>query len=100
MLRDVDLIALKCPNILFVNGWNWSLSKSYVVSGSSKSGPFKKRNIDSHYQIVQRIYKCKTDADIEKQVYLTYPPKVEATTRSGSIVDSAERYAVINFWFK
>ena len=96
----VDLMALKCPDDLFVDGWNWSLSKSYVVSGSSKSEPFKNGNIDSHYRIVKRLYKCKTDVDIEKQVYLTYPPKVKATTRSGSIVDSAERYAVINFRFK
>ena len=76
------------------------MSKSYVVSGSSKSGPFKKGNINSYYRIDKRICKCKTDADIEKQVYVTYPPNVKATARSGSILDSAERYSVNNFSFK
>ena len=66
----VDLMALKCPDDLFADGWNWSLLKPYVLSGSSKSGPFKKGNIDSHYRIVKRIYKCKTDVDVGKQVYL------------------------------
>ena len=74
----VDLMVLKCPDELFDDGWDWSWSKSYVVSGSSKFGPFKKGNIDSHYRIVKRTYKCKTDADIEKQV--------KATRRSRGIV--------------
>ena len=29
----VDLMALKCPDYLFVDGWNWSLSKSMSYPG-------------------------------------------------------------------
>ena len=54
----VDLMALQCPDDLFVDGWKWSLLKTYVVSGSSKSRPFKKGNINSYYRIVKRIHKC------------------------------------------
>ena len=54
----VDLMPLKCPDDLFVDGWKWPLLKTYVVSGSSKSGPFRKGNIDSYYWIVKRIYTC------------------------------------------
>ena len=52
---------------------------SYIIT--SFEGPYYKGNNPSQYRVVPRTYKCLTHAQIEKQVYLTYPPNVVAISR-------------------
>ena len=76
----VDMNALKSRNDIFVDGWRWTLSKTYVVSSESECGPFAKRNTQSEYRVVKRIYKLASEnqGGIEKNIITRHPPNAIA----------------------
>ena len=75
----VDLNKVKDREDLCTDAWRWKLWDTYPTSSPPFEGPYRKGNNPSEYHTVRRTYKCLTHEQIEKQIYLTYPPAVVAS---------------------
>ena len=85
---------------MFIDCWNWFLSKTYITSAASECGPFEKGNDEKRYRTIKRTYKCKDNRDVEKQIVARYLPGVKATVRSGNYLENAEQYVAVLYTFK
>ena len=94
----VDMSSLCLKMDITVDSWNWILSKTYVVSAESRGGPYKKRNVATHFRQVKRIYKCKEATDLKKTIVMLCSPGRNATGKSS--FDEADKHAVISYSFE
>ena len=93
----VDMSSLGSKMDITVDRWNWILSKIYVVLAESRGGPYKKRNVATHFRIVKRIHICKEVTDLKKTIVMLCTPSRNATGKSS--FDEADKHAVISYSF-
>ena len=91
---------MKDRKALCTDVWRWKLWDTYPTSSPSFEGPYHKGNNPSEYRVVRRTYKCLTHEQIEKQIYLTYPPDVVAISQYQHITKHVGQYSSVLYRFK
>ena len=91
---------MKDRKALCTDVWRWKLWDTYPTSSPSFEGPYHKGNNRSEYRAVRRTYKCLTHEQIEKQIYLTYPPDVVAISQYQHITKHVGQYSSVLYRFK
>ena len=86
----VDLYRMKPRGDLFIDGWNWSYSKTYIVSLPNKV---------SQFRILKEYTKAKKYLNWRPQ-HCFYRPSLKATNRAGNTLDSAEKHKIVNYKLK
>ena len=86
----VDLYRMKPRGDLFIDGWNWSYSKTYIVSLPNKV---------SQFRILKEYTKAKKYLNWRPH-YCFYGPSIKATDRAGNTLDAAEKYEIVNYKLK
>ena len=95
----VDLYRMKPRGDLFIDGWNWSYSKTYIVSLPNKDDMYFKGNLVSQFRILKEYTKAKKYLNWRPQ-HCFYRPSIKATDRAGNTLDSAEKHKIVNYKLK
>ena len=74
------------------------LSKTYVVSSTTKEGPYKKENADTDFRIIKRIYKCKNAGDLRRIIEMRCAPGKSAIRHLS--FEGVDKYAIISYKFE